>query len=116
MQVRERAAAVAVGLSAAGAAVFAGGSIVAALGALAVYAGIGLYATRHPDVLWGNRWRGPDWVGGGFAGGLSFGLLALVQAGVPPWTLLVALGLAGFGFTAGVAWVRESGETADATA
>ena len=116
MQVRERAAAVVLGLAAAVVAVIAGAPVVAALGALAVYAGIGFYATRHPDVLWGGRRTGPDWVAGGFAGGLSFGLLGLVQAGVAPWTLVVALGLAGFGFVAGVAWARDGGETSVSTA
>lgn len=116
MQVRERAAAVVIGLAAAGVAVFAGAPVVAALGALAVYAGIGFYASRHTDVLWGDRRTGPDWVAGGFAGGLSFGLFGLVQADTAPWVLLLALGLAGFGFLAGVAWVREGGEAAGATA
>jgi len=116
MEVRERATAVVFGVVAAGVAVFAGSPVVAALGALAVYAGIGFYAARHPDVLWGGRRTGPDWVAGGFAGGLSFGLLGLVQADVAPWTLLVALGLSGFGFVAGVAWARAGDETDDATA
>ena len=115
MQVPERAVAVVLGLAAAGVAVFVGAPVVAALSALAVYAGTGFYATRHPDVLWGDRRSGPDRVAGGFAGGLTFGLVGLVQAGVAPWVLLTAIGLCGFGFVAGVAWARDDG-TSDPTA
>jgi len=113
MERRERAAAVGLGLAAAGVATVAGAPLAAAVGALALYAGIGYYATRHPDVVWGGRREtGPDWVAGGFAGGFSFGLLGLVAAGVPAWVSVVAVGLAGFGFVAGVAWARTDGGAA----
>lgn len=107
MQVRERAVSAVAGLAAAGVAVVAGAPLVGALGALALYAGIGYYATRHPDVVRGGRSTGPDWVAGGFAGGFSFGLLGLVAANVTPWVLVLAVGFAGFGFAAGVAWARD---------
>jgi len=108
MQVRERAAAVGSGLTAAGVVVLAGGPVVGALGALALYAGAGYFTTRHPDVVWGRRDQstGPDWRAGGFAGGLSFGLVGLVAADATPWLLVLSLGFAAFGFTAGVAWAR----------
>ncbi|MGB9964690.1 hypothetical protein [Halobacterium hubeiense] len=106
MAVAERAVSVVLGLAAAGSAVVAGAPIAAAVGALALYAGIGYYASRHPDVLRGDRRTGPDWVAGGFAGGFSFGLLGLVAADVAPWVLVLAVGFAGFGFVSGVAWTR----------
>lgn len=102
-----------VGLAAAGITVAAGAPLTAALGALALYAGIGYYASRHPDVVWGGRREaGPDWVAGGFAGGFSFGLLALVAVDAAPWILVLAVGFAGFGFVSGVAWTRADASEA----
>ena len=111
MQRAERAVSVVVGLAAAGVAIVAGAPLTAALGALALYAGIGYYASRHPDVVWsGRRSTGPDWVAGGFASGFSFGLLGLVAADVAPWMLVLAVGFTGFGFVSGVAWTRADTE------
>lgn len=116
MQATERAVSVILGVAAAGVSMAAGAPIAGAVGALALYAGTAYYTVRHPDVLWGDRRTGPDWVAGGFAGGFSVGLLGLVAADVAPWVLVPAVGFAGFGFASGVAWTRAGGETDDPTA
>lgn len=113
-RVRRRAAAVLSGLAAAAAAVLLDTPPTAAVAIPALYAGAGYYVAAHPDVVWGRS--RPDWTAGALGGGLTFGLLGLVNADAPPWLLLFGFGFVVFGFATGVAYGRESRETGDATA
>lgn len=104
------------GLAAAAASMLLDAPGTAVVSTAALYAIVGYYTTRHRDVLWGSERDSPDWTAGAFGGGLTFGLLSLVNAEGAPWLLLFGFGFVSFGFVTGVAYAREAPEPDDTPA